>query len=436
MANDAPSARVRLPRSRRRAQLTMWYFSVATFDIVSTPGRHEATVLLQPRPRLADAFPSRASEISQTADKTYIGAINDSLFAMSSHNFPLITLAKVPDAPNKADQDARQIEGPPGSSSLTDVATYQRCQTLECFTGARLSQELSVHSRHLRMISDHVSFRLPEANNVPSEDTPSTAENSTRLAIQGLPGPPQPDESSSTNWTMLAAFAVGLMFIWMLVKKVMIAGRSPERPARAVEENASRAPLLSTPSFSATPLPTPQNATDEPSFSLSNSDPEKGVSFELPPAVELPSKEDEAEGHSDKEGEAQPGKRRRRRRGKKKPAGAVGDGAAADAPVAESSTDGLEGYVKVDAAQDLPTLPAVDLPLPTPAPVPVAVPPTSSLTVSDTVLGQLLFQLTLAPSNPCYRLRIPWDRCLPRFTARSSSCRQAIITRLCHYCIS
>ncbi|KAF9224806.1 kinase-like protein [Gyrodon lividus] len=109
------------PYTRRESQI-LWALSfdspiVAVFDVLSSSGRQDPFVLMQPRPAISDVlqgFDRSSVESIYDPDMAYVGLVEEteSFFVMGNDRFPLITFGDTEYSPN-----SRLIDPPP---SVTD----------------------------------------------------------------------------------------------------------------------------------------------------------------------------------------------------------------------------------------------------------------------------------------------------------------------------
>ena len=238
---------------------------VAVFDVVTSSSNSNVAahpvLLLQPRPRLQDLFPTKYQKLTGIEDRTVVGRIGNSLFAMSNVNFPLVNLAQLPEALFSIDlsKDKEQQNA---------FSTATRCRDLFCFLGVRLTKRDDASSRLSRLLDspEHLHFGAmdkreedprgeeeqeriggqPTASKVvvyptyppsPSrkllgEPAPSSLGPNASLAANQsqFPLPLPPAEATAHNWTLLIPFVGGFIAVWLLLRKfIRISDHVPRR---------------------------------------------------------------------------------------------------------------------------------------------------------------------------------------------------------------
>ena len=205
------------------------YPVVAVFDVVlqdtGTGSNPKPLVLLQPRPKLQELFPTRAARLEGIDDKTFINRIGDSLFAMGHINYPLVNLA-------------------PPTRLIESNANGEGCVGIECFTGVRYTEREGANSRISRLIEagpanksaeDRLIRRAAEEG---AED--KTAPTMSEIAAIPLPsrsdtlGPDgnfiglhsqrdnhRPKLTRAPLWTLALPFVGGFIAIWLILRKFM-----------------------------------------------------------------------------------------------------------------------------------------------------------------------------------------------------------------------
>lgn len=415
---------------------------VAVLDVVKTPGRHSPIVLLQPSPRLQDVFPSM--DLSDTAklnhqlpnlDSAYVGALEEtgSLFAMTSDRFPLVAFGDA--NPNSIHP---LIDPPPGTplptgatskSSVDEITKARKLRELcdngsldpRCLTGIRKLESTS-RSRLSRLLdaapiaptSQSTASALPAPSNV------ETLKDNKSLANLLLPWPSQtPGQNLPSNlplWLIvLLSSAIGWVVIgrrrWKSTKfhdSAQPFDVHHEVQSRSVE----RKPLVD--AVNSEQLP---NRLERPE---ANNEPTAGDSMPVGEAVPI-----EEPGESEKEDPtAAPTRKKppRRRRGKKK------KGPNLTTP---PDTEEPDGMIEADAADDDAEEPNnVRLIVSTPV-APAS--PSSTLVVSDEILGVLwLMSFTSAP-NRSFRFRFSWNYGVQGITTGPCCRRQTASPGFCHF---
>ena len=234
---------------------------VAIFNVVTsssnTNAETHAVLLLQPRPRLQDLFPTRYQKLTGIEDRTVVGRIGNSLFAMGNVNFPLVNIAHLPDSVLSIDPDKNK--GNPNALSTTT-----RCRDLFCFLGVRLTKRDDASSRLSRLLDspEHLHFKvmdkrdesprgedaqeriggsptaskivvypthppLPSRKLLSDQASSSLGANASVLADQA---PFPPTDATAHNWTLLIPFVGGFIAVWLLLRKfIRISDHVPRR---------------------------------------------------------------------------------------------------------------------------------------------------------------------------------------------------------------
>ncbi|CAE6496214.1 unnamed protein product [Rhizoctonia solani] len=134
-------------------QLTPTSDSVAVFDAVYLPTRRDPILLLQPTPKLSDLSSSRSADMD-IPDVTYIGRIDDSLFALGHTSYPLVLFAQVGKKQLPRIDDGGKT---PHSYSPPDPSSsVERCYDLDCLTGTKWSQSAGRSGLNRLLEEDHV----------------------------------------------------------------------------------------------------------------------------------------------------------------------------------------------------------------------------------------------------------------------------------------
>ncbi|CAE7057925.1 unnamed protein product [Rhizoctonia solani] len=110
---------------------------VAVFDAVYLPTRRDPILLLQPIPKLSDLSSSRSADMD-IPEVTYIGRIDDSLFALGHTTYPLVSFAQVGKKQLPRIDDGGKT--PHSHSSPDPNASVERCYDLDCLTGTKWGQ--------------------------------------------------------------------------------------------------------------------------------------------------------------------------------------------------------------------------------------------------------------------------------------------------------
>jgi len=416
---------------------------VAVFDVVlqisPTVANPKPIVLLQPRPKLQELFPTRAASLDGIRDKTVVNRIGDSLYAMGHLNYPLVNLA----------DPYRQIELP--------TRENQGCFGIGCYTGVRFTEREGAKSRISRLIeagpgnksmADHVVPRAVAETNFENA-IPTTSE----IAATPLPSLPsflnpggkfvdpqflgentRPKAGGTPMWTLVLPFVGGFLAIWFLLRKLIrTASIRNDRPTRPLQNSPasvttsllntgkvqSRSPGIGYSSFpgattyadadsdgmhpvASTSQEEESNEFDEKKIVLSeNNDEEANLSLALEDArvgsgLGISMDTREAEESQADDGDAQDNKRKTRRgnRGKNKnkkpkaqatPPQNSATAAGSSEPVSgQDSSSASADYVLVEQPRGNEVPPKMELPLPVTT-------SSSSLVVTSKVLGMQFF---------------------------------------------
>lgn len=352
--------------------------SVAVFDVVMSAGQISPFILLQPRPSLHALFPGPqyAKELSLLKERTYVGIIGGSLFAMSHVNFPLVSVDYRFSAP-------RPIGGGPTDYGKdVGIPIMEReCTAYGCLVGTHTSHGDSASSRFSRLIEAKPPKLLI--------DGPADVATAASLSLPG--GQP------SSLWSEYGVQSIMLAFcVLICVQSITLASGAVARYAQFWNRSGT---LQVQPSLEAADI-TPGEAVAPTAAAEEQVEPKLAVAFANPPPKVA---SDEGDGdHSDGEGEGDEGedsrRRRRRRRGKRKIKGnlnsmpiagdelrnvAPGNVVAAgpmDADLPQTQPSEKEDYIVVPTA-------AAEATDPHAASALAVESPNSSLTVSDVVLG-------------------------------------------------
>ena len=426
---------------------------VAVFNVVTSSSNNNAdthpVLLLQPRPRLQDLFPTRYQKLTGIEDRTVVGRIGNSLFAMGNVNFPLVNIAQLPDSLLAIDPEKNK--GNPNALSTTT-----RCRDLFCFLGVRLTKRDDASSRLSRLLDspEHLHFKImdkrdesprgedaqeriggnPTASKVvvypthppaPSrkflgEQAPSSLGFTESVVANQAQFPPT--DATAHNWTLLIPFVGGFIAVWLLLRKfIRISDHVPQRfrergliqPLQRDNPRAQLLPPLQEANGVADvesepkemPVPPAYSVHAEPGQPIASSSrvriedlPVLSEKIEVieevpmravlvPPAAPALATDEGGEG-SEKDDEDEPGgkkKKQRRKRGKKKNAQQVNANNNTYRPVEEIADD----YVQV-ARPPAPTTPITSEPSPIAnmsLPMPVTHSP-ASLVVTPNILGE------------------------------------------------
>lgn len=333
------------------------------------PGQSSPIILLQPRTTLHTLFPGPqyANELSLLEERTYVGIIGDSLFAMSHTNFPLVSVDYrfSPSRPigNKGTDHAKEVGLP---------LMERECTAYGCLVGTRASRGDSASSRFSRLIEAKPPKLLIDG---PAAD-----------GMTGLPLLLSGGQSPSL-WTEYGVQSIILAFCALLGYAAFSSRRTTPR-------------TKASPKFEADTLSAPYETVSNPATEVQEQvTPKLSVVFTDPipktAADEGIGDHSDGEGDGDGEVEGEDFKRRRRRRRSRKkfkgdPNGAppgpdepgnVGTSEPADANPAQAQSSEREDYVVVPI-----TVAEVTSPAPASASMPES--QNFSLAVSDVVLGQ------------------------------------------------
>lgn len=373
------------------------HYSVAVFDVVTLAGQSAPIILHQPRPTLHTLFPGQqfAKELARLDERTYVGIIGDSLFAMSHVSYPLVRVDYRFPHPSADDY------GSEPSSSNTDVdlpLVERECTAHGCLVGNHLSRVDSASSRFSRLIEARPPKLLIEGPPL-SSSLPS--------AIGGISSPRDPFSRPSgegyyssgfwsTYWAQasILSTSLGLGFIALIARRrgtsnsFISTAETLSNPTTSISEILSEGTQESTPALTSTLDEQPPTAVGKPKTTVAFVESSKPIEDEAGA--------DDSEGDGDEGAESEELKRKkRRRRGRKKGKSDVPAAASGDeplhldqlAPLDERSNPNNKDNDFVFVA------PAAtnDSPLPLPPTIPVSLspslPPSTSLSVSDVVLG-------------------------------------------------
>lgn len=409
-------------------------------------GQSAPIILHQPRPTLHTLFPGQqfAKELARLDERTYVGIIGDSLFAMSHVSYPLVRVDYR--FPHTASDDYSTES----ASSNTDVdlpLVERECTAHGCLVGNHLSRVDSASSRFSRLIEARPPKLLIEGPPLSSPFPP---------AIGGIPLIRDPyllsngelSESPGfwgSYWAQVSVLSISMLLgcITLLIRRRRSTIPAPVPKAGVLAgplEAASKLPPETTPLSTAA---SPPILDEQPSSATVK--PKTTVAF-----AESPSKpgEDEA-GGDDSEGEGDEGaegeelkRKKRRRRGRKKGKVDTLVAISNDEPLKShqsSSEGGSDPSSKQDDFVLVPTPVAVEPPLPSPISVPISsspsLPPSSSLSVSDVVLGQSALTRMIPTGITIFspnRLWLVWYHRVQRLFPRPLSRCQTSTPRLRH----
>ncbi|KAG8809999.1 bifunctional endoribonuclease/protein kinase ire1, partial [Serendipita sp. 399] len=240
---------------------------VAVFDVLQhgVGPTAKPIVLLQPRPKLQELFPTGSEQLSNMPDKTVVNRIGDSLFAMSHVSFPLVNLANA----------FPQIDGSTSNAPTVPGKNTPACEGLNCFVGVRLAHRDDERSRISRLIEggpaepasgedipprdaaeqDPIAPQLANAPptasttadvSFPSRFTTSMSPSGQSTALL-LDGNFQPKPQNAPGWTLLIPLVGGFVAVWMILRRFMHtsrhrAERSTYSPRESLEASGYRSP--------------------------------------------------------------------------------------------------------------------------------------------------------------------------------------------------
>lgn len=449
--------------------------SVAVFDVFSSPRRQEAFVLLQPHHSLSDIFQFDGISDDQLKayhrpDTAYVGLVQEtgSLFMMSNAHYPLVVFGDTEYSPN-----TRFLDSGPSSDPRKDFpdkvdSVTKRRKLVElclespfdtrCLIGKRRldppgssnRQLSSVLSMDLLPVSGNGRDSVQEPQQVtprPSnnDDTPPPPRLGSHIVhrVKDLGNAPK----LSVVTSMLAAIILGTVWI---VRNMAPIGRLLllSEPSSAVVMHTDPSLSLTGASLSHThnSLSAPNGNAKvgvedlgQPLLSTTSPVPHRpSVLFAEPIGVQggldisiAPTTATENAEESEKEGDTNttPKKRKapRRRRGKKGKGGAI----SMNGPTDDTEKDEPnEGAINGDGAEN--ENPPVSATLSVSS-TPISA--TSSLVVSDSILGTFCIIIYWSELT-FFRIRIPWDCCVPGFPSRAPGGCKASTARFRHFSFS
>ena len=413
-------------------------YSVAVFDVVKSARRPSPFVLLQPHLRLQDIFPSTRRDYPIDDETAFVGLVpgTGSLYALSPYHFPLVAFSEP--------EPTKRVEGIEGRLVWTEdgmLQCFEGTTDRRCLTGVRglRADSRSRLARLLDGVPGPATPPLASATGGPirSENANSQAYEESEPLIglgegktpavpwEWIANVPESLAQSQKSWTpspsalLLALVSVVASLLWFK-RKVTTSARDATVPNElaskaAVARNATSiiplGPLngathashlesqavengpsaeASLPKDSAAPLelppvtptPVPEAVLDAPLQSSTTDDSAKAS----------PTKAESPEGAEDVgEVKKKHRKRRRKRKGDAKDASAEGE-----EPENEDGEGGEDGN-------------AVSPNTPSLVPPPISVPPdSSSLVVSDSVLGMSSHPYVPKTLTDLLRLRFAW----------------------------
>jgi serine/threonine-protein kinase/endoribonuclease IRE1 len=373
---------------------------VAVFDILSSPSRplNHPIALLQPRPLLEQLFssdPKKLEDLASIPEKTHIGVIGNSLFAMSHLSYPLVTFSEVEKPKRQTIGTGEEGEG---------VWEEEGCKGLLCFVGTHLSQS-AAGTRLSRLIEASADKSFLETSTGSSDKGEAETPTATSTSTDSVP-PALPTWTPSLNLVLahpltffglrkdlavllfsslmgiLGVFGLGWKSVKARSKDIALGGVPSGEAYHGLEEIVLK------------PEPLPQIDIEPIASPISNASPTD--QNELSREAEKSFRENgegESERDDDGEGEAGTGLRKRRRRkrgkGKKGGAGRLNNNNNGDESMMEEEPESLgngESWMMVEEKEVVPP-PTISLPPVAPT-VPPTIPLPSSLVVSDSVLGE------------------------------------------------
>ncbi|KAF8721207.1 hypothetical protein RHS02_08933, partial [Rhizoctonia solani] len=178
---------------------------VAIFDAVYLPTRRDPILLLQPIPKLSDLSASRSADMD-LPEFTYIGRIDDSLFALGHTAYPLVLFSHVGKKQLPRIDDGGKA---PNSYPLSDPdSSAERCYDLDCLTGTKWSQSARRSGLNRLIGEEHVLYIEGSAGvedppeDYPSHDIPQSRPDPPRTPKRPQTLPPDPTRTTrATNST-------------------------------------------------------------------------------------------------------------------------------------------------------------------------------------------------------------------------------------------
>ncbi|KZS96981.1 hypothetical protein SISNIDRAFT_450770 [Sistotremastrum niveocremeum HHB9708] len=364
---------------------------VAVFDLVQDPSRGTPFILQQPVPRLSQIMPSHTHPPGRS-HQAYVGLIEDSLYAMSPENYPLVIFEQTPPR-----NRYKTIDGPDGNSYKVAEGheTHpddDRCRTRLCLTGSR---ELGT-SRDIHLIDGPEIPTLGEGDAMSSNASPPAYPTEPAIMTPGF--------WKSKSYPFLGVLVSSLLAMlfaarWLLAKPI----------PSSVPENTS---VLSEPVLKLDALPqihptneppsipeiVPPAPVSEPVYVPPPEAPESPSLVVVPPiptsdppatpSTQPDETAEEGEGETENnetEGSGEKKKKNRgRTRAKKRKASAINAAAAANgAGGSGSGGKSSEEFEIVERALEEHLKPLII----EEKPQPVQPPPSTSLVVSEEILG-------------------------------------------------
>ncbi len=376
-------------------------YSVAVFDVVKSAHKPSPFVLLQPRLRLQDILPSTIHQREFLDDETaFVGLVpgTGSLFALSPDHFPLVAFSESAPTQRIEDREGVIVSGEHGTLQCFEGTTDR-----QCLTGVRAlrADSRSRLARLLDGVPGPASSPLPSATPVRSENTNSQvyAESEPFIVPAEAETPVVPWEwvaslpeslsqgrnlwAHSNSGLLLALASVVASLLWFIGMTPADGNAVSIAPLERTEGATDTTPLESQasetrPSVKATPpedtvLPSIPMMTPEPPSTATALDAPIPLSATDGDIKASPPKSESLEGAEDvSEVKKKHRKRRRRRKGDTKDAAADGG----EDPENEDGEGGEDGNAVPPGTSS------------SGPPSTQVLPSSSSLVVSDTVLGK------------------------------------------------
>ncbi|CAE6488268.1 unnamed protein product [Rhizoctonia solani] len=175
---------------------------VAVFDAVYLPTKRDPILLLQPTPKLSDLSASRSADMD-LPEVTYIGRIDDSLFALGHTHYPLVLFAHVGKKQLPRIDDGGKT---PNSYSPPDPSSsVERCYDLDCLTGTKWSQSARrsaldrlLEEEHVLGIEGSAGVEDPPEDYTP-HDIPQSKPDPPRTRAQPQTLEPRPTRTTNST---------------------------------------------------------------------------------------------------------------------------------------------------------------------------------------------------------------------------------------------
>ncbi|KAG8776442.1 bifunctional endoribonuclease/protein kinase ire1 [Ceratobasidium sp. 428] len=137
---------------------------VAVFDAVFLPTKRNPILLLQPTPQLSELSSAYRSAPGDMPQVTFVGRIDDSLFALSHINYPLVMFPSTPKKSVPRIDDGGKT--PPGPDQTPND---ERCYDLDCYVGTKRSRFAS-RSSLSRLLGEAHTLGIEGIAGVESEE--------------------------------------------------------------------------------------------------------------------------------------------------------------------------------------------------------------------------------------------------------------------------